>query len=168
MSKKDKQLDRKKKTKGFFKGFKDFVMKGNVIDLAVGVIIGGAFGKIVNSLVKDIIMPPVGLLIGGVDFADLTIVLKEAVIENDVITKPAVAIAYGNFISVILEFLIIAFSIYSVLTLVIRRRQFEEKLAQEEAAKIAAEEKAKAEEPAPISEEILLLREIRDSLKEQK
>ena len=152
----------KKVRKGFFSGFKDFVTKGNVIDLAVGVIIGGAFGKIVTSLVNDIIMPPIGYLIGDSDFKDLSIILKSAT-EN----TPEIAIHYGNFIMTIIEFLIIAFSIYFVLTLIIRRKAFQEKLLKEEAERLAAlEEKEAVVEVVEkvIPEEILLLREIRDSL----
>ena len=152
----------KKVRKGFFSGFKDFVTKGNVIDLAVGVIIGGAFGKIVTSLVNDIIMPPIGYLIGDSDFKDLSIILKSAT-EN----TPEIGIHYGNFIMTIIEFLIIAFSIYFVLTLIIRRKAFQEKLLKEEAERLAAlEEKEAVVEVVEkvIPEEILLLREIRDSL----
>lgn len=154
----------KKKRQGFFNGFKDFITKGNVIDLAVGVIIGGAFGKIVTSLVNDIIMPPIGYLIDGVDFKDLVITLKAA---TD--TTKAITIAYGNFLMTITEFLIIAFSIYATLTLVIRRKEFKEKLAKEEAEELARIERENnpveevVTEPV-VSEEILLLREIRDSL----
>jgi large conductance mechanosensitive channel len=147
--------------KKFFSGFKDFISKGNVVDLAVGVIIGGAFGKIVTSLVNDIIMPPIGLLIGGVDFKDLKVVLKDA----DIITGTAeVAIRYGNFIMFMLEFLIIAFSIYFILTLVIRRKDFAKKVEAELAA-VEEVEEVKEEVIVEPSEEILLLREIRDSLK---
>lgn len=161
-----KRVDKERKaTKTFFKGFKDFIMKGNVIDLAVGVIIGGAFGKIVTSLVNDIIMPPIGLLLGNVDFKDLAWIIKaESVVDG--VTIPAITIDYGNFIMVIVEFLIIAFSIYFVLTLIIRRNEFKEKLEQEEAERLKAlEEKAVEEKIVAPSEEILLLREIRDSLK---
>jgi len=89
------------------KEFKDFAMRGNVIDLAVGVVIGGAFGKIVSSVVNDIIMPPIGMAIGGVDFKELKLVLQEA--EGDV---AAVAINYGNFIQNVFDFLIVAFCIF--------------------------------------------------------
>lgn len=161
-----KRLDRANKaSKGFVNGFKEFITRGNVVDLAVGVIVGGAFGKIVNSLVADIIMPPIGYLIGNVDFKDLVIVLVAATDE-----LPAVTINYGNFIMTIIEFLIIAFSIYAVLTLVVRRREFMERIALEEQAELDAlnpkEEEEIVEEVIP--EDILLLREIRDSLKQQK
>lgn len=99
---------------GVLKEFKEFAVKGNVIDLAVGVIIGAAFGKIVTSLVQDIIMPPIGLLIGRIDFKDLKIVLKGAGIDAAGKAIPAVSINYGNFINILIEFLIIAFCIFMV------------------------------------------------------
>lgn len=161
------------KAKTFFAGFKDFITRGNVLDLAIGVVIGGAFGKITTSLVNDIIMPPIGLLIGKVDFKDLVWVLKEATLDagGDII-NPEVAIRYGMFIMVVIEFLIIAFSIYAVINLIIRRRAFLAKIeAEEKALKEAEEAKLKKEEEekqeAIIPEDILLLREIRDSLKEK-
>ena len=84
--------------------FKQFAMRGNVIDMAVGIIIGGAFGKIVSSVVGDIIMPAIGLLIGGVNFTDLKIVLKQAVMDGDKVVSPAVSINYGNFLQVTFDF----------------------------------------------------------------
>ncbi|QQS52835.1 MAG: large-conductance mechanosensitive channel protein MscL [Bacteroidota bacterium] len=125
--------------------FKAFAMKGNVIDMAVGIIIGAAFGKIVSSLVSDIIMPPLGLVIGGVDFKDLQFVMKEAVDGN-----PAVSLNYGNFLQVTFDFLIVAFAIFMVIKAM-------------NAAK-KKEEAAPAAPPAPSKEEILLT-EIRDLLK---
>ena len=92
--------------------FKKFAMRGNAIDMAVGIIIGGAFGKIVSSIVGDLIMPAIGILIGGINFTDLKIVLKHAVMEGDKVITPAVTINYGNFIQVTLDFLIIAFSVF--------------------------------------------------------
>ena len=92
--------------------FKQFAMRGNVIDMAVGIIIGGAFGKIVSSVVGDIIMPAIGLLIGGVNFTDLKIILKQAVMDGDKVVSPAVSINYGNFLQVTFDFIIIAFSIF--------------------------------------------------------
>lgn len=92
-----------------FKEFKAFAMRGNVVDMAVGIIIGGAFGKIVSSFVNDVIMPPIGMLLGGVDFSNLMITLKEAV--GDV---PAVAISYGKFVNTVIDFIIIAFAIFMV------------------------------------------------------
>ncbi|MDY0276641.1 MAG: large-conductance mechanosensitive channel protein MscL [Acholeplasma sp.] len=165
MRKRNKLVDPKEATKGFWKGFKDFIAKGNVVDLAVGVIIGAAFGKIVSSLVNDIIMPPIGLLINDVDFKDLSIVLRaEELNSAGEVIKNAVTINYGSFVMTIIEFLIIAFTIYASLTLVIRRKEFIEKLEAEEKAKLASEE-PKEEPVVEVSEEVLLLREIRDSLK---
>ena len=92
--------------------FKQFAMRGNVIDMAVGIIIGGAFGKIVSSVVGDIIMPAIGLLVGGVNFTDLKIILKQAVMDGDKVVSPAVSINYGNFLQVTFDFIIIAFSIF--------------------------------------------------------
>ena len=130
------------------KEFRDFAMKGNVVDLAVGVIIGGAFGKIVSSLVDQVIMPPIGLVTGGVDFAQLKIVLKAA---DPLAKKPEVAIAYGAFINTCIQFLIVAFVIFLIVQAVnSMRRQ-------------AAAAPAPAEPPAPTPTE-LLLTEIRDAL----
>jgi len=91
------------------KEFKEFAIKGNAIDMAVGIVIGAAFGKIVNSLVNDVIMPPVGMLIGGVDFKNLALTLKEATL-----TQPAVTLKYGQFLNNVIDFLIVAFSIFMV------------------------------------------------------
>lgn len=125
--------------------FKDFAIKGNVIDLAVGVIIGGAFGKIVTSLVNDIIMPPIGLLTGGVDFGDKVLILKEATE-----TAEAVTMNYGLFINNIIDFTIVAFAIFFTIKQINNlKRKEEEKPTEEKKEK----------------EEVILLREIRDSLK---
>lgn len=133
------------------KEFREFAMRGNVIDLAVGVIIGAAFSKIVSSLVSDIIMPPLGLLIGGVDFKQFSWVLKAA--EGD---SPAVIINYGMFIQNIFDFMIVAFAIFMAIKLLNEmRRKFEK---QEEVAQEAAPTVTKEEE---------LLGEIRDILKQQ-
>jgi large conductance mechanosensitive channel len=94
-----------------FSEFKEFIARGNVVDLAVGVIIGGAFGKIVTGLVSDIVMPPIGMLIGGIDFSQLKIVLKAA---DPVAKKPEVVIAYGDFVNISLQFLIIAVVIFLI------------------------------------------------------
>lgn len=128
--------------------FKAFTMKGNVVDMAFGIIIGVAFGKIVSSLVTDVIMPPLGVLIGGVDFKDLSIVLKAAVDS-----VPAVTLNYGNFIQVVIDFLIVAFAIFMMIKmLAITRRKSENQIV---------------ETPKPIetSKEEALLTEIRDLLK---
>ena len=92
--------------------FKQFAMRGTVVDMAVGVIIGGAFGKIVSSVVADLVMPPIGLLVGGVNFSDLKLTLKKAVVEGGVEVSPAVTLNYGNFIQVTLDFLIIALAVF--------------------------------------------------------
>lgn len=127
--------------------FKAFAVKGNVVDMAVGIIIGAAFGKIVSSFVGDVVMPPIGLLIGGVDFSDLAITLKAA--EGDI---PAVVLSYGKFIQTVLDFVIVAFAIFMGVKVINR-------LKREEAA-------APAEPPAPTKEQELLT-EIRDLLKNQ-
>lgn len=134
--------------------FKAFAMKGNVVDMAVGVIIGGAFGKIVSSVVADLIMPPLGLLIGGVNFTDLKWVMKPAeMIDGKEIA--AVTLNYGNFLQATFDFLIIAFSIFMFIKLITRLT-----------AKKADAPAAPPAPPAPTKEE-LLLTEIRDILKEK-
>lgn len=133
----------------FIKEFKAFAVKGNVVDMAVGIIIGAAFGKIVSSFVGDVIMPPIGLLLGGVDFSDLAIVLKEA--QGD---TPAVLLAYGQFLQTVIDFLIIAFAVFMGIKAINRLKREEE-----------AVEEAPAD-PTPSNEE-LLLGEIRDLLKQQ-
>lgn len=138
----------------FLQDFKAFAMKGNVIDMAVGVIIGGAFGKIVSSVVADVIMPPIGLLVGGVNFTDLKLVLKPAVMENGKEVVAAVTLNYGNFLQVTFDFLIIAFSVFLFVRLLSELNHKKTKPA------------APAAPPAPSKEE-LLLTEIRDLLKEQ-
>lgn len=130
---------------GILKDFKDFAMKGNVIDLATAVIIGGAFGKIITSLVNDILMPPLGLLLGNVDFKDLKLVLKDAVGD-----LPAVTWNYGMFIQNIIDFLIIAFCIF----LIVKAYQKASRKKEEAPAP-----------PAGPSNEEKLLTEIRDLLK---
>jgi large conductance mechanosensitive channel len=97
---------------GFVKEFKEFAVKGNVIDLAVGVVIGGAFGKIVGSVVSDVIMPPIGLLVGGVNFTDIKLQLKDAVVTEAGKALPAVTLNLGNFIQAIVDFTIIAFAVF--------------------------------------------------------
>lgn len=136
----------------FIDEFKAFALKGNVMDMAVGIIIGGAFGKIVSSFVSDVIMPPLGLLVGGVNFTDLKVVMKEAIAES-----PAVTLNYGNFLQVTFDFLIIAFSIFMVI-------KFMNNLSRK---KEAVEQAAPPAPPTPSKEE-LLLSEIRDILKEKK
>ena len=153
--------------KGFFKEFKEFITKGNILDMAVGVVVGGAFGKIVTSLVNDIVMPPIGMAIGGVDFANLKAVIQPAVLdEAGEVVKEAVSINYGSFIQTIIEFIIIALCIFLVLRGIIKAKALAEKAKkqEEEAAPAPEPEPEPAPEPEP-SEEVLLLREIRDSLK---
>ena len=138
---------------GFLKEFKAFALKGNVMDMAVGVIIGGAFGKIVTSLVNDIIMPPIGILVGGVDFTNLKLVIKKAVIEGGAEVAPAVTWNYGAFIQQVVDFTILALCVFMMVKVM-------NKLLKKEEAKPAP---APAP-PAPSKEEVLLT-EIRDILK---
>ncbi|HNP48906.1 MAG TPA: large-conductance mechanosensitive channel protein MscL [Bacteroidia bacterium] len=135
---------------GLVSEFKDFINKGNVVDLAVGVVIGGAFGKIVNSVVNDIIMPPIGLLISGVNFTDIKIKIKEAAVDAAGKSIPAVTINIGSFLQIFLEFMIVAFAIFMVVKAVNRMR---------------AKEAAAPAVPAAPGKEELLLTEIRDLLK---
>lgn len=133
---------------GVMKEFKEFAVKGNVVDMAVGIIIGAAFGKIVSSAVGDVIMPPIGALLGGVDFSNLALTIKEA--SGDM---PAVVISYGKFIQTVIDFTIIAFAIFIVVKTINSLKRKEEAVPQTP--------------PAPAAEEVLL-REIRDLLKERK
>lgn len=135
---------------GMISEFKEFAMRGNVIDLAVGVVIGAAFGKIVTALVEKVIMPPIGWLIGKVDFSDLKWTLAEATTDAAGAEVPAVVIGYGDFINTIIQFIIVAFAIFMLIKVL-------NKLARKKAEEPAA--------PAEPSEDVLLLREIRDSLK---
>jgi len=148
----------KKKQSGFLSEFKTFIARGNVMDMAVGVIIGGAFGKISTSLVNDVIMPLISMLTGGISFDDWKIVLKAAVVGADGVIDPAteVAIKYGTFLATILDFLIIAFAVFCLI-------KFLNSLHRKK-------EEAPAAPPAPPepSAEEKLLTEIRDLLKEQK
>jgi large conductance mechanosensitive channel len=130
---------------GFVKEFKEFAVKGNVVDMAVGIIIGAAFGKIVSSVVADIVMPPLGLLIGGMNFSNLKFTLKDA--EG---TAAAVTLNYGQFLQTVVDFTIVAFAIFLLVKGI-------NTLKRTQAAAPAA--------PAPTPEDIVLLREIRDSLK---
>ena len=130
---------------GMVKEFKEFAMKGNVVDMAIGIVIGAAFGKIISSFVADVLMPPIGVLLGGVDFSALMIVLKEATAETE-----AVAISYGVFFMTVIDFIIIAFAIFMVV-------KWMNNMKKKEAEK-------PAEPPKPSNEEILLT-EIRDSLR---
>jgi large conductance mechanosensitive channel len=139
------------------KEFREFAMRGNVVDMAVGIIIGAAFGKIVDSLVKDVIMPPIGLLLGKVDFSNLFFVLKDGTSPGPYLTVEAaqkvgaVTFNYGIFINSIITFVIVAFAVFLLIRVINRLRR--------------QEEAKPAEPPPPPPEEIALLREIRDSLK---
>ncbi|OGU58681.1 MAG: large-conductance mechanosensitive channel [Ignavibacteria bacterium GWF2_33_9] len=136
---------------GFIKEFKEFASKGSVVDLAVGVIIGGAFGKIVASLVNDLLMPFIGLVLGGVNFKEWKLVLKEAVTAADgTVTDPGVTLGIGNFIQTTIDFLIIAFVIFLIIKAFNNMKK--------------KEEEAPTDPPEP-SDEVKLLTEIRDSLK---
>ncbi len=132
--------------------FKAFVMRGNVVDMAVGIIIGGAFGKIVASLVNDVIMPPIGLLLGGVDFSQMAIVLKKETVDAAGNAVPAVTLGYGLFVNAVVNFLIVAAAIFAMIKVMnsLKRK----------------EEAAPAAPPAPSTEEKLLT-EIRDILQGQ-
>ncbi len=129
------------------KEFKEFAMRGNVIDLAVGVVIGGAFGKIVTSLVDQIIMPVIGLITGGIDFSEMKWVLKPADLSNPAHKVPEVAVQYGAFINTLIQFIIIAFAIFVVVKII-------NKLSRKQ-----------AEAPAAPPADVVLLTEIRDLLK---
>lgn len=135
---------------GMLSEFREFAMRGNVIDLAVGVVIGAAFGKIVTSLVDNVIMPPIGLLLGGVDFADLGWTLREATVNAAGEEVPAVVLGYGAFINTIIQFIIIAFAIFLLVRTINRFHR-----------------KKPAEPEAPVAppEDVVLLREIRDLLR---
>ena len=149
--------------KKFFEEFKTFAMRGNVIDMAVGVVIGGAFGKITTSIVNDIIMPVISVITGGLNFSDWKIVLKEAVANAEGVIDPAteVAITFGNTIAIILDFIIIAFAVFCMVKALnsLHRKA-------EEPAPAPEPEPEPEPEPTPTAED--LLAEIRDLLKEQK
>lgn len=137
------------------KEFKDFAMRGNVIDMAVGVVIGAAFGKIVSSLVDDLIMPLVGVATGGMNFTDYKWVIQKAVMDGTEVIKPEVTLNWGTWIQTIVNFLIIAFCIFLAIKVMNRFRKQEEAAAEEAAA------------PAEPTKEEVLLTEIRDLLKQQ-
>lgn len=136
------------------KEFKEFATKGNVVDLAVGIIIGGAFGKIVSSLVADIIMPPIGLIVGGIKFTDIKLGLKDAVVDSSGnVVQAAVTMNIGNFIQTAFDFLIISGAIFFIIKLMNSLKR--KKIQEEKTA------------PSLPSEEVQLLTEIRDLLKKQ-
>jgi large conductance mechanosensitive channel len=130
---------------GMIKEFKEFAVKGNVVDMAVGIIIGAAFGKIVSSFVADVVMPPIGVLLGGVDFTNLTVILKEAAGK-----EPAVVLSYGKFIQTMVDFTIVAFAVFLMVKAVNSLKKKEE------------------ETPSDPPKQEVLLTEIRDILKEKK
>jgi len=138
---------------GMMQEFKDFAMKGNVVDLAVGVIVGAAFSKIVDSLVQDIIMPPIGKLAGGLDFANYYVPLNGQAMNLSLAEakKLGAVLAYGNFLTILLNFVILAFIIFQMVRVLQKARRNEPPAA--------------PAEPQPTAEDILLLREIRDALK---
>lgn len=138
---------------GFIKEFKEFASKGNVVDLAVGVVIGGAFGKIIASFVKDILMPPIGMALGGVDFKNIKYMLQEAQMNGEEVVKEAVSMNIGVFIGTLLDFIIIALSIFMLIRGINKMKKKEEEAPA-----------APAAPPEPSSTDKLLM-EIRDSLK---
>ena len=154
--------------KKFFEEFKTFAMRGNVIDMAVGVVIGGAFGKITTSIVNDIIMPLISMITGGIDFSAWKWVLKAAVYEADGVTVklPEVAVNFGNTIAIILDFIIIAFAVFCMVKAINTMRTKAEALKKKE-EEAAATPPAPPAPPEPSAEEKLLT-EIRDLLKAQK
>lgn len=143
---------------GMMQEFKKFALKGNVVDLAVGVIIGGAFGNIVTSLVKDVIMPVVGKVTGGLDFANYYLPLNGQGSDLTLVEaqKQGAVLAYGNFLTILVNFIILAFIIFMMVRMINKARDLTEK-----------KEAEAPKEPAPTPEDIQLLREIRDSLKKQ-
>jgi len=145
------------KAKGFFEEFKTFAMRGNVIDMAVGVVIGGAFGKITTSIVNDIIMPCISMITGGLNFSEWKIVLAQAIMEGETVVKPEIAINFGNTIAIILDFIIIAFAVFCMVRFLNNMHRKKEE---------PAPEPAPEPEPEPSAEEKLLT-EIRDLLAKQ-
>ncbi len=135
---------------GFFKEFKEFAMRGNVIDMAVGIIIGGAFGKIISSFVNDVIMPPIGLILGGMDFKELKILIKSAGVDVAGAATPPVFLNYGMFVQTVVDFLIIAFVIFLMIKAMNKLKRTQEEVP--------------AAPPEPTAQEKLLV-EIRDILK---
>lgn len=152
------------KTRGFIQEFREFAIKGNMIDLAVGVIIGGAFGKIIDSFVKDIVMPIISFILGGeVDFSNKLLVLREpegytGPYTVDALNEAgALVLSWGNFLTIFINFILLALVVFLMVKMVNRLRRAAER----------EEEVAAVEEPAPTPEDIVLLREIRDSLRMQ-
>ena len=146
--------------KKFFQEFKEFVLKGNIVDMAIGVIVGGAFGKIVSSLVADIISPLIGLLTGGVNLADLSVTLREAEMAGEEMVKEALKLNYGAFIQSIIDFLIIAICLFLVLKGIMAAKNKMEAMKK-------TEEEAPEEEAAPADTELSVLLEIKDLLEKK-
>lgn len=136
----------------FIKEFKEFAMRGNVVDLAVGIVIGTAFGKIVSSFVADVIMPPIGFLVGGINFTDIRFTLKSAYVNEAGKAIDAVTLNVGNFLQTVFDFTIIAFAIFLLVQAMNRMKK-----KQDDSDKLS--------NPPPVPEDIALLREIRDELK---
>ncbi|NZA27589.1 large-conductance mechanosensitive channel protein MscL [Luteimonas sp. SJ-92] len=137
---------------GMMSEYREFAMRGNVVDLAVGVVIGAAFGRIVTALVDGLIMPPLGLLIGGIDLSERVVTLREATVDAAGEEVPAVVLAIGEFLNTLLQFAIIAFAIFLMVRLINRLHRRRE---------------AAPEAPAAPPEDVLLLREIRDELRKR-
>jgi large conductance mechanosensitive channel len=135
--------------------FKQFAIKGNAVDMAIGVVIGAAFGKIVSTLVSAIISPLIALLTGGLDFTNLKIVLRQAVMDGETVVRPEVCLGYGDLIQVIIDFLIVSLVIFWIMRIMTNLTKKKE------------EAPAPAPAPAPTPEDVLLLREIRDLLKDK-
>ena len=143
--------------KRYWREFKEFAVKGNVVDLAVAVVIGAAFGKIVSSFVADIIMPPLGILMGGLNFSDIKIVLKKAIVAANGVTAPAVSINIGIFLQNVIDFLIVATAIFFMVKLISRLKT--------QLKPLLVEEEKKEDEVKPLTKDQELLVEIRDLLK---
>ena len=158
MAKKEKK---KKKKLGIIGEFKAFISRGNVLDMAVGLIIGSAFTAIVNSLVSDILMPLLGMITGKIDFTEFKIILQEAVLDGETVVTPEVAVKYGSFIHFIINFILIAFSVFIIVKIINVMRAKAESLKKKE------EEEKKAAEPPKPDPQIELLTEIRDLLKNE-
>lgn len=163
--------------KKFLNEFKAFISKGNVMDLAVGVIIGGAFGKIVTSLVNDVIMPFVVLAVGKNSLSELSWTLRKAVVENDTVVQAALTLNWGNFLQTIIDFLIISFTVFLFVKLMMKAKSMGEKLgenaaalikkqahetAKQTAAAVEAEKSAPVAAPAPVAEPTLSAKDISD------
>jgi len=149
--------------KGLLAEFRTFITKGNVLDMAVGVIVATAFGKITTSLVNDVFMPFIGYLIGGIDLAKFNITLREAVVEGETVLQEAVVIGIGTFLATVIDFILVAFVVFMVVKTFNKARALAEKKKKEEEA--AAEEAKPEEPPKPTTEE--LLAEILEELRKQ-